>query len=179
MLERTSALASARPYQSSVLAIEERRGFTLTQVAGLEPGFEASLAAAAGPLPGRIGVAQVNGDRTIMRTGPSQFWIVEPEAGTVPAQLGGWCAITPLTHSRVRIAINGAPAREVLARLVPVDVHPREFMPGRFAQTGIHHTPATVHCTGENAFDIYVMRTFALNIWEVVTDAALVFAGSR
>ena len=175
MLERISALASAKPYSSKLLTIAERRGFTLTQVAGLDAGFEARLTAAAGLLPGRAGMAQVNGERVIFRTGPAQFWIVEPEAYTMPARLDGVGAVTPLTHSRVRISLEGVPAREVLARLIPVDVHPSVFTTGSVALTGIHHTPVTVHCTGDGSFDIYVMRTFALNVWEIVTDAACVF----
>ena len=59
--------------------------------------------------------------------------------------------------------------------LIPVDVHPSVFTAGSVALTGIHHTPVTVHCTGGDSFDIYVMRTFALNVWEIVTDAARVF----
>ena len=178
MLERISALASAKPYASKTLSIAERRGFTLTQVAGLDTGFEAKLADAVGPLPAKVEHAQVNGDRVIFRTGPAQFWIVEPEADSMPARLDGVGAVTPLTHSRVRISLEGAPAREVLAMLIPVDVHPSVFTAGSVALTGIHHTPVTVHCTGDHSFDIYVMRTFALNVWEVITDAARVFAGS-
>jgi sarcosine oxidase subunit gamma len=160
---------------SSKLKIAERPGFTLTQVAGLSPDFEAKLSAAAGELPASVGRAQVNGDRVIFRIGPAQFWIVEPATGTTPARLDGVGAVTPLSSSRVRIAIAGAPAREVLAMLAPVDFHPSVFTPGSVALTGIHHTPVTVHCTGENAFDIYVMRTFAVTVWEMVTDAALEF----
>jgi sarcosine oxidase subunit gamma len=179
MLERISALASARPYRSPVLEIAERPGFTLTQVVGLDDTFEAKLAAATGPLPEKVGLAQVNGDRVIFRIGPAQFWLVEPASGTTPARLDGIGAVTPLSHSRVRIAVDGAPARRVLSMLIPVDLHERVFTPGSVALTGIHHTPVTVHCTGEHAFDIYVMRTFALNVWEVVTDAALSFADGR
>ena len=175
MLERVSALASAKPYVSAKLKIAERPGFTLTQVAGLSPDFEAKLSAASGPLPGSVSRAQVNGDRVILRIGPAQFWILEPASGTTPASLDGVGAVTPLTHSRVRISLEGAPARAVLAKLIPVDVHPAVFVAGSVALTGIHHTPVTVHCTGEDAFDIYVMRTFALNVWEVVTDAGLEF----
>ena len=79
----------------------------------------------------------------------------------------------------MRITLKGAPAREVLAKLMPVDFHPAVFTPGTFALTGLHHTPVTVHCTGDDSFDIYAMRTFALNVWEVVTDAARAFADSR
>lgn len=179
MLERVSALASARPYVSSVLTIAERPGFTLTQVAGLGADFEARLSVAVGPLPGQVSQAQVNGERAIFRIGPAQFWIVEPAAGTTPARLDGVGAVTPLTSSRVRIAISGAPAREVMAMLAPVDFHPTVFSPGTVAFTGIHHTPVTIHCTAEDAFDLYVMRTFARDVYDAITDAGLRFADSR
>ena len=168
MLERRSALASATPYVSGSLSIAERPGFTLTQVAGAEE----KIASITGPLPGNVARAALNGALTIFRIGPSQFWIVGPEADDTASRLQGQAVATPLTHSRVRIALEGAPARRVLSMLVPVDVHVSVFTPGTVALTGIHHTPVTIHCTGENAFDIYVMRTFALNAWEVITDAA-------
>lgn len=179
MLERLSALASAKPYVSARLSIAERPGFALTQLAGLDDGFEEKLSAVVGALPLKVGAAHVNGSHTIFRIGPSQFWIVAPEGDGAAAKLAGQCAVTPLSHSRVRIALEGAPAREVLAMLMPVDMHASVFVPGSVALTGIHHTPVTVHCTGENAFDIYVMRSFALNAWDVVTDAAHSFADHR
>ena len=179
MLERRSALASARPYVSAVLNIAERPGFTLTQVAGLSPDFEARLAAVVGTPPEKVQQAQVNGAHTLFRIGPAQFWIVGPETDDAPSRLEGQCAVTPLSSSRVRIALDGAPAREVLARLIPVDLHPSVFTPGTVALTGIHHTPVTVPCTGESSFDSSAMRTFALNVWEAVTDAARVFADNR
>ncbi len=175
MLDRRSALASARPYVSPVLSIAERPSFTLTQAAALDAAFEAKLATVVGALPPRVGMAAVNGALTVMRIGPAQFWIVGPDKDDTVAKLQGQCAATPLSHSRVRIGLAGAPARAVLAKLMPVDFHERSFGPGAFALTGIHHTLAAVHCTGDHAFDLYVMRTFALNVWEVVSDAALEF----
>ena len=179
MLERRSALASAKPYVSAALNIAERPGFTLTQVAGLSPDFEERLAAMVGTLPEKVQQAQLNGAHTLFRIGPAQFWIVGPETDDAPSKLQGQCAVTPLSSSRVRIALDGAPAREVLARLIPVDLHPSVFTPRSVALTGIHHTPVTVHCTGDNSFDIYAMRTFAMNVWDAVTDAARVFADNR
>src|SRR5690349_20512707 len=111
MLERRSALASARPYVSAVLTIAERPGFTLTQVAGLSPDFEARLAAVVGALPEKVPQAQVNGAHTLFRIGPTQFWIVGPETDDAAARLQGQCAVTPLSSGRVRIALEGAPAR--------------------------------------------------------------------
>jgi len=176
MLERRSALASAKPYKSAVLTIAERPGFTLTQVAGLSPDFEAKLADVAGSLPETVARAQSNGERTLFRIGPAQFWIVGPETDDVASRLAGACAVTPLTSSRVRIGIEGAPARDVLAMLIPVDLHRSVFTPGSVALTGIHHTPVTIHCTGADAFDIYVMRTFARDVYDAITDAGLRFA---
>jgi sarcosine oxidase subunit gamma len=178
MLDRRSALASARPYVSPVLSIAERPGFTLTQAAALDAAFEAKLAAVVGALPTRVGTAAVNGALTVMRIGPAQFWIVSPEKDDTAVKLQGQCAVTPLSHSRVRIGLAGAPARTVLAKLMPIDFHERSFGPGAFVLTGIHHTPAAVLCTGDHAFDLYVMRTFALNVWEVVSDAASEFRAS-
>lgn len=178
MLDRRSALASAKPYNSSQLTIAERPGFTLTQVAGLDDGFESKLAAAVGPLPAKVERAQLNGDRVIFRIGPSQFWLVEPANGTTPARLDGVGAVTPLSSSRVRITISGAPMRDVLSMLAPIDFHPSVFTPGSVALTGIHHTPVTLHCTGEDAVDVYAMRSFARDVWDAITDVSLRFAAT-
>lgn len=178
MLERRSALASAIPYSSAVLEIGESRGFMLTQVAGLHGDFESKLAAAVGELPARVGIAKENAGRCVMRVGPSQFWIIGPEMDDLLSILHGKFAVTPLSNSRTRIFIAGAPARDVLAKAMPLDFHTHAFTPGMFAMTGLHHTPVTVHCISENRFEIYAMRTFALNVWEWLTDAAREFAGT-
>ena len=175
MLERRSALATAKPYKSNVLEIAEVRGFALTQAAGLDDAFEDKLTAVVGELPAKAGVAMEHEGRSIMRIGPAQFWIIAPDTDDIAARLHGQCAVTPLSHSRTRIRLEGAPARDVLSKLMPLDFHATVFTPGSFAMTGIHHTPAAVHCTAGNRFDLYVMRTFALNVWAVITDAALEF----
>ncbi len=175
MLERRSPLTSAKPYSSEVLSITERPGFTLTQAAGLDDAFAAALARAVGELPEKTGIAFENHGRTVMRIGPAQFWIIGPQTDDTASRLAGACAVTPLSHSRTRISVSGAPARDVLAKLMPLDFHASVFVQGRFAMTGIHHTPVTVHCRGEDSFDIYVMRTFALDVWEVLADAGLEF----
>lgn len=177
MLERRSALASTRPYESSVLQIGEARGFTLTQVAGLDANFENMLSSAVGELPAKVGIVKEQAERTIMRIGPSQFWIIGPETDDLAARLHDQCAVTPLSNSRTRIFIEGAPARGVLAKGMPLDFYPASFTPGMFAMTGLHHTPVTVHCVSDDRFELYALRTFALNVWECLTDAAREFEG--
>ncbi len=176
MLERVSALATAKPFKSAVLELGEVRGITLTQAAGLDAEFEAKLAAVAGGLPAKAGQsAEING-RTLMRTGPAQFWIIAPQADDLGGMLGYLGAVTPLSHSRTRIYLEGAAARHVLAKGIPLDFHESAFTPGMFAMTGLHHTPVLVHCLSAQRFEIYVPRTFALDIWEWLTDAALEYA---
>jgi sarcosine oxidase subunit gamma len=173
MLERRSALAAARPYVSAVLEIRESPDFALVQVAALSADFEKRLTSVLGPLPKSVGVAKVKEGRTLLRIGPSQFWVLGAAADDVAAALAGMDAVTPLSQSRTRIVISGAPARDVLAKLVPLDFHHKAFLPGSFAMTGLHHTPVLVHCTGKTSFEVYALRTFALSVWDAIADAAL------
>ena len=167
MLERRSALATATPYVSDVLQMGESRGFTLTQVAGTDR-------AVGGKLPKKVGLALARDGHTIFRIGARQFWFI----GEAPPQVSAGCKVTPLSHSRTRICLEGAPARHILAKGIPLDFHETAFTAGMFAQTGLHHTPVLVHCISETRFELYAMRTFAMSVWEWLTDAGLEFSTS-
>lgn len=192
MLERQSALAAVLRQAgrsgsdgSRALRLGEVRGWNLVQVAAFASTtaeLERVVSAALGvtSLPPTIGMTGEAGARRIFRTGPEQFWVTAPSADdlatrlqeVVPATIG---AVTSLSHSRTRIFIEGEPAREVLARSIPLDFHPAAFAIGQFALTGIHHTPVLIHRAAEQRYEIYAMRTFALSVWEWLTDAALPF----
>lgn len=174
MLERRSALATAHPFAWAALTLGEVRGFTLTQVTGFGS-FEADVAAIAGALPETNDQAIDSNGRTVFRTAPQAFWFVGPENDDLAAKLQGKAIVTPLSHSRTRISIEGRAARDVLRKGIPIDLHESVFTPGRFAMTGLHHTPVLLHCTDENRFELYAMRTFALDVWEWLEDAALEF----
>jgi heterotetrameric sarcosine oxidase gamma subunit len=166
------------------LRIGETRGWSLVQVAAF-----ASTSAEFGDamhstlkveLPTRIGdVVHVDG-RRLLQTGAEQYWIVTRSDDdilpslqrAVPAQIG---AITPLSHSRTCIFIEGAAARELLAKGVPLDFHPDVFRIDQFALTGLHHSPVLIHRRGEDLYELYALRTFGLSVWEWLTDAALPF----
>ena len=169
MLERKSALASVAPCKSDLLQLSEARGFSLTLASG--------ISSVPGAPPLRMGYAETHAGRLLMRVGPKQIWIIGPEHVDPAAELRGQCVLTPLSHSRTRIALEGPPARTVLAKGIALDFHPTAFTPGMFAQTGLRHTPVLVHCVSEDRFEIYALRTFALTVWEWLTDAALEFAG--
>lgn len=189
MLERKSALVGA--LQSGGrngatgqrrLRIGETRGWNLLQVAAfpatLEELEQAVRPLLGGDLPTRLGKAiSVNG-RRLLKTGPEQFWIITRASedlttafqAAVTQDIG---TVTPLSHSRTCIFVEGLSARELLATGIALDLHPNAFQLDSFALTGLHHTPILIHRSGDNRYDLYVMRTFALWAWEWLTDAAL------
>ena len=191
MLELRSALASVLSHggRDGVdgrrrCRLGEVKGWSLAQVAGY-PSTMTQVRARLIPivdseLPNKIGAAVSAGARRLMRTGPEQIWVIGPmndDAGprayeAIPSDLG---AVTPLSHSRTRIAIEGECARDVLMKGVPIDVHPDMFGVGRFALTGLHHTPVLLHRAAPDRYEFYVMRTFALTLWEWLADAAWEF----
>jgi heterotetrameric sarcosine oxidase gamma subunit len=187
MLKASSALASAKPYVSNQLTITEAPDFTLTQYAGADKDLKKAL----GKLPARVGIVQDN----LLRVAPDQIWALHslsrhsreggnPSSSSEPkldSRLrgndgGGGVFITELSSSRTRIEISGAPARDLLAKCAAIDFHKSEFMPNSFAMTGMHHVPVLIRCVTGDTFHIYVMRTFALSIWDHITDAALEYA---
>lgn len=189
MLERKSALVGA--LQSGGrngatgqrrLRIGETRGWNLLQVASfsatLEELEQAVRPLLGGDLPTRLGKAiSVNG-RRLLKTGPEQFWIITRASedlttafqAAVTQDIG---TVTPLSHSRTCIFVEGLSARELLATGIALDLHPDAFQLDSFALTGLHHTPIMIHRSGDNRYELYVMRTFALWAWEWLTDAAL------
>ena len=57
---------------------------------------------------------------------------------------------------------------------IPLDLHLDVFREGQFALTGLHHTPVLL-LPAPDRYEIFAMRSFALSVWEWLTDAALEF----
>jgi sarcosine oxidase subunit gamma len=189
MLERQSALASAfaKGGRSGAdgrrrLKLGEERGWSLVQLSGFASTMgqlgEAAAPVLGSTLPPTVGEAVASGARQLLKTGPEQFWILGPEQDDLAARLQAAIApdigaVTPLSHSRTRIIVEGEAARELLAKGIPLDFHPEVFRTGHFALTGLHHTPVLLLRSAVDRYDIFAMRTFALSVWEWLTDAAL------
>jgi methylglutamate dehydrogenase subunit D len=152
MLERVSALGPATPYAGERLRIEEALEFSLIQFApaGLKL---------------KPGVAAERDGRTLFLVSPKQAWSAGPRSGSQPQGLA-------LSSSRTRILLEGAAAREVLAKGIAIDFDPKAFIPGHFASTGLHHTPVMVHCLAESTFHLYALRTFAASVWDWLLDSS-------
>jgi methylglutamate dehydrogenase subunit D len=166
MLERVSALHGIPAIDAPHLRMQEDSDFLLTQLA--QPSKQ--VVAILGKLPDAVGTAVVNNGRTLMAVGPGRFWIVGPRKDEATAELTGKGVVTPLSSSRTRIVLDGTAARIVLARSSPLDFDAKVFKIGQFTMTGVHHTPVLVHCTGEQSFHVYALRTFALSVWDWFRD---------
>lgn len=163
MLERVSAFQGMVPVESGGIRMAVSADFALTQVVG----DAKALKAAFPKLPTNIGIALDYAGKSILRVGPAQIWIV----GAPPEAHFGLHLIA-LSSSRIRITLLGPRTREILAKGAAIDFYPKVFTPGKFVMTGIHHMPVLIHCVEPDMFHLYVMRTFALTMWEVLTDAA-------
>lgn len=189
MLERASAIESGRarggrtPTGDVGVRIGELRGWSLLQVAGFAGTRtrvdEAVSAAYRISVPDRIGAAVRAGALLLMRTGPEQLWIIGPGdpmaaegvlRGDIAPGMGG---VVSLSHSRTRLVLEGRKARDVLAKGFPIDLHPDVFGIDQFALTGLDHTPVLLLRSGPDRYELLAMRTFALTIWDWLTDAAL------
>jgi methylglutamate dehydrogenase subunit D len=83
-------------------------------------------------------------------------WFVQ---GLVP-DLTGLAAVTDQSDAWAGLRLSGADAAEVLARLVPLDLHPDACPPGRVARTLLRHLACLI-VPGDEEFEILVMRSFA------------------
>jgi methylglutamate dehydrogenase subunit D len=163
MLDARSSIGTDVRFERDGIVLSEAGGFVLTQLAGDDKVLKKAL----GKLPAKVGAVVEHEARSIFRIAANQFWVL----GENPSASEG-IYVTPLSSGRTRIQLEGARARHVLASCALIDFSTKEFKPGHFVMTGIHHTPVTIHCIAENSFHIYALRTFALNVWEWLCDTA-------
>lgn len=131
------------------------------------------------PEPGRFAVA---GDVLVLWAGLEQWIIAGVEDGRrtdlapLAEALAPLAAVVDQGHGRAMVRLSGPRARDVLARLCAVDVHPRSFGPGRVAATRMAHV-GTLLAQLDDAptFEIQVMRSFAVSFFEELTAAAAPF----
>jgi methylglutamate dehydrogenase subunit D len=120
-----------------------------------------------------------DGASRIYRVAVDQYWLRDFTAQQIasletalPAESA---ALIDLSDSRVTIRVAGRSARDILSQWVTVDLHPSVFPVGAFAQTGIHHVGGLIERNGPDDYAFVALRTFALTVWEALTDVAYPF----
>ena len=111
-------------------------------------------------------------------TGPGQ-WQVQATAAEAERLLGlfaslpALCSTVALDDSRIVLSVGGPRARDALAKMLTIDLHPRAFRPGEAAVTVAGGISVFVSRRDEeDVFDCAVPRSFALSFWEWLVDSA-------
>ena len=109
--------------------------------------------------------------------GPHRWWIIETKqehrADAIARQLGDGAAVTAQGHGRSCIRLAGPSARTLLSQGCTLDFHPSRFAAGHCAQSSLGHVNALINCLDdEPIFDLFVLRSYAVSVWEWITDSA-------
>ena len=174
MVERASPFPIAPRFVRDGLTIGEVSRGCLWQIAAWPDTFievQAALAQACGcaaPEPGQI----ARGARgRLVRVEPLKWWAISAEGAQCPyAPDAGQGASLDISHDQAGISIKGARSRDLLSRLVPIDLRDRSFPDGSFATTQCHHMITRVlrEDEGAPAFEVLVMRSYAADLAEIV-----------
>ncbi|HEV7263320.1 MAG TPA: sarcosine oxidase subunit gamma family protein [Falsiroseomonas sp.] len=136
-------------------------------------------------LPQRAGCTAA-GALELVWTGPGQWLALDAGrkdvarfgfARALAARLGGAASVTDLTGARAVLRLSGPAVREMLAKLVPIDLDESVFPPGAAALTLAGHMGVTLWRppTAKDAWHIACYRSFGESLAHDVLEAAAEF----
>jgi sarcosine oxidase subunit gamma len=165
------------------LVIEERTDLSFASVIARRGKRDALVSA----VETAYGVALPNGPRRITRgsvtfagTAPDQ-WIASAEgaeaqnfAARVRGRIGLFAAVADQSDARLVLRLSGPKVRAVLAKGVPLDLHPKAFKPGDVANTQVAYIGVQLDRIGET-FQITAPRSMAGSFWSWLAASAAEF----
>ncbi len=184
-LAARSAFIKTSPVVAHGLSIEPRETLTLASIAvakGRLQDLQSAISDAYGvtlPLePRRV----VGKDIAFLWAGPGQ-WLAVAERGPgrdleveLKPKLAGLAAVVDHSDGRVVVRVSGARARDVLAKGVPIDLHPRAFKTNDVAITHASHIGVVLWQLDEApTYDIAMFRSFADSFMHWLNDSAAEF----
>ena len=109
-------------------------------------------------------------------------WLVETDAfdrdieGVLADAFGGLAAICDQSDSRIGLELAGPRVRDVLAKGVPIDLHPDHFRAGDVAMTAVGHVAVQLRQTSdEPRYQLLVARSFFGSLWHWLASSAAEF----
>ena len=131
-------------------------------------GREAAVARSLGaafPRPGRV---ERIGEARLMWVGPGRALLI----GRAPPEgLGVDAAVVDLSDAQVVLLLEGTASRDVLVRLVPLDLRDAAFPEGSTARSLVNHMTATISRTGHDAYEVMAMRSMAATLVHEIATA--------
>jgi sarcosine oxidase subunit gamma len=129
------------------------------------------------------------GDLAIAGVGPETWLATRDGAGNAFAEslrplLDGCAAVSDQSDAYVILRLAGPKVRETLAKLVPIDIHPRTFHVNDVAQTVCGYVNVTLWRLGDSAqsdpaFEIWTGRSFAVSLHQAICHSAAEFGFVR
>lgn len=155
-LVRRPAVAGRKSLGS--LTLEAVTDGTVLQLLGRPGTAGEALAAALGDL----------SSVSLRATAPGQWFLVSDAPVDIDGlsdRLAGVAFVVDQTHGRSRFRLQGAKVRQWLAKGTGVDLHPDQFPIGHAATTLIGHIGVNLARTGEDRYELLVLRGFADSLW--------------
>ena len=135
-----------------------------------------------------FGIVLPDGPRRVTRgrvafagVGPDQ-WIASADgsdavgfAARVRARIGPFAAVADQSDARLVLRVSGPRVRDVLAKGVPVDLHPRAFRPGDVACTVVGYINTQIDMLDESTYQLAASRSMAGSFWSWLAAAAAEF----
>ncbi len=125
------------------------------------------------------GGAPSKGQKTVCWMSPDELLILLPyaEAAQAVAAIGEALAgehhlVADVSDARALFLVSGPGAREALAKLAPVDLHPSAFGPGQFRRTRLAQVAAAFRMRDDEAFEVICFRSVAAYVFEILSLSA-------
>ena len=115
-------------------------------------------------------------------SGPDQFLILSARTaggnsamGTARSAFAGTASLSEQSDGRSLVRISGSRARDMLAKVCSLDLHPAVFPVGTAAASSIDHTSVNLwrgkDADSEATFYLLVFATFAESLWHTLLDS--------
>jgi methylglutamate dehydrogenase subunit D len=135
--------------------------------------FHASSALAGLAVPGRFGREGDEAGVTIEERTRSEAFSGEALARELGKRLRGLASISDQSGGRTVLRVSGPYARAVLAKGLPIDLHPRAFETGSAATSTISLMGVQIWQVDDApAYDLAIFRSVSASFWHWLTASA-------
>jgi methylglutamate dehydrogenase subunit D len=135
-----------------------------------------------------FGIVLPDGPRRVTRghvtfagTGPDQ-WMASADGADaagfairVRARIGPFAAVSDQSDARLVLRVSGPRVREVLAKGVPVDLHPKAFKPSDVACTIVGYINTQIDMLDDATYQLAAPRSMAGSFWSWLAASAAEF----
>lgn len=102
---------------------------------------------------------------SLLWCGHRQWFAIAEEGADLLATLrrhvGQSASLSDQSDSRFIVELSGPAVRAILAKLAPIDFHPRSFLAGATALTVVEHIGSQITRTEDDTYELMAFRSFA------------------